>query len=286
MKRAIKWGVIALVLVVVIAVVAVSLSLNGLVKKGVESASTQSLGLKTTLDSASVSLVGGSVGLNDLAIASTAGFDAPHFLELGGVKLNVSLSELRQTPIRVSSLAVNKPRLVIEQKGMKLNLMAVKDALPATDPNAAPPPKLVIGEIKVDGASVVLRPGLPGLSQEIVVALPDIVINDIGTADEKANGIAIKNAMLAVATAMADKAMDSDQIPAELKALMKLDLAGLKAQLGQQVELLQDQLKDQANDATQKLKDGADKAKQEADKAAADLKKKAQEGLGGMFKKP
>ena len=52
------------------------------------------------------------------------------------MKLNVSVPELRQTPIRVSSLAVSKPKLMVEQKGMKLNLMAVKDALPATDPNA------------------------------------------------------------------------------------------------------------------------------------------------------
>lgn len=277
MKK-LKWVAIAFVAAVLIVVFVVFTNLNSIVRTGVERASTQSLGLQTKLDSASVSLFGGSVGLHGLQIASPSGFAAPHFLELGDLKLNVSVSELRQAPIRVSSISLSKPTLVVEQKDMKLNLSAVMDTLPKSDPNAPPPPKLVIGEIKVEGATVVLNPGLPALASPITIPLPDIVVKDIGTADQQQNGVAIKDAMVAVATEMLNKALDSDQVPPELKALLKTDIAGLKAQLGRQ---LQQVTQDLQNKAQQQL----DNVKDQAGKAADDLKKKTK-GLGDLLKKP
>lgn len=275
MIKKLKWAGLAVVVLVIAAVVLVVVNLNSFVRTVVETASTQSLGLKTTLGGASVSLLGGSVSLSDFKVASPAGFEAPAFIDVGGLGLQVGYSELRSDPIRVGNISVSKPRLVIEQKGLKLNLAAAMEAMPASDPNAKPP-NLIVGTISVTGAEVVLRPGIPGLAQEIVVALPDLTVSDVGTGAGAENGVAIKKVVLTVAEEMARRAADSDKLPPEVRALLKSDLAGLKDRLRSEVQGKVDALKDQAQ---QQLNDVTGKAKEDAQKAV-------EKGLGGLLKKP
>jgi len=281
--KKLKWVVVGVVLLVVVAVVLVIVNLNSIVRSGVQSAATASLGLEAKLDSASVSLLGGSVSLSGFGVASPAGFAAQRFMEVGRLGLQVGYSELRSDPIRVGNISVDKPRLVLEQKDLKLNLAAVLESIPPTETPWATPPKLIVGVITVKGAEVVIRPGFPGLAQEIVVALPDLTVEDIGTAEDALNGVAIKQVVLAVATEMARQAATSDKVPPELQALLSGDLAGIKARLGgvikEQVDKARDQAQRQLDQTTGQVKDAAGRATDDAQKAV-------KEGLGGLLKKP
>src|SRR4051812_8744765 len=166
--KLLKRGVVALVVLVVVALGAVWLSLGHIVRTAVEKEGTKSLRLATTLDSATVSLLGGKLGLHGVGIASPRGFSATRMLDVGKIGVDVHYGELRKEPIHVQALAVDKPKLVIEQSGGALNFRKAMELLPASDPNK-PPMKLVIDRIEVKDAQVVIRPGLPGLEHEIVV---------------------------------------------------------------------------------------------------------------------
>src|SRR4051794_34872838 len=116
MKRILKWSLLGVVVIVLVAAAIVWLNLNRIVRSTVESKSSESLNQKTTLGSANVSLFGGKVGLHNFQIASPAGFTAPHLMELGGVDVGVKLGELRGDPVRISSIAINDPKMVIEMQ--------------------------------------------------------------------------------------------------------------------------------------------------------------------------
>ena len=59
--------------------------LDRIVKTTIETQATSSLSLQTTLNSASLALLGGKVNLSQLQIGSPKGFTAPHMFEMGNL---------------------------------------------------------------------------------------------------------------------------------------------------------------------------------------------------------
>ncbi|HEY2027795.1 MAG TPA: hypothetical protein VGH20_01185 [Myxococcales bacterium] len=225
-------GLLGVLALVVIVGAIVYFNIDRIVKTEVEKQGTASLRLDTQLDSARLALFGGKVDLHGLSIASPKGFSAKHMLELGDAKAQVDYGELRKHPIHVKELEFDKTRLVVEQSGGKLNFKEAMSLLPQKPPDNKPPMKLVIDEIKLTDAHVIIRPGLPGISQEIDVPVPSLVMKAVGSGKGANNGAAIKDIAMQVITALAGKASQSDQLPGELKALMHLNTAQIATQLG------------------------------------------------------
>ena len=223
--------VLGLFALVVIAGAVVYFNLDRIVKDEVEKQGTASLRLETTLASANLSLFGGKVDLHGLAIASPKGFSAPHMLELGDGSAKVDYGELRKQPIHVEALTFDKPRLVLEQADGKLNFKQAMALQPQKPPNKDPM-KLVIDEVKVTNAHVLIRPGLPGIQQEIDVAVPALSMKSVGSGKGAKNGAAVKEVAMQIVTALAGKAAESDQVPPALKALLHLNTAEIATQLG------------------------------------------------------
>ncbi|HVT91083.1 MAG TPA: AsmA family protein [Tepidisphaeraceae bacterium] len=240
MKK-LKWIGGGVVLLIIVAVVVVFLMLNGIVRSVVETQATSSLNLQTTLGGANVSLLGGSLGLSDLQIASPKGYEAPRMFTLDGVKVGVSVGHLRADPIAVDQIVVDKPHLVIEQSGGKFNFQTLMDqpsAQPAENDKpatgtreAGQPIRLIINDLKINNAVVVIRPGIPGLSKEINVPIPSVELKDIGTADGNKNGVAIKQVVMLAITALAQKATELGDLPPEVKQLLSLNVDQVKQQV-------------------------------------------------------
>lgn len=216
---------------VIVALGAVWVNLSHIVRTEVEKEATKSLRLNTTLNSASISLLGGQFGLHGLAIGSPRGFSAPHMFEMDGVDVGVRYRELRDKPIHVQSLTIDKPKLVIEQSGGALNFRKAMELQPASDPNQ-PPMKLVIDQLNVRDAQVLIHPGLPGVQEEIAVKVPSLVMKDVGHGTGARNGAAIKDVTMQVISALAAKAAESGDLPPQLKALLHLNASQLAASLG------------------------------------------------------
>jgi hypothetical protein len=251
--RKLMWIVVGLVAVVVIGLAVVWMNLNGIVKRTVETQATNSLDLKTTLGSANVSIFGGSLQLEDLKIASPAGYSADQMLALSGAGVKVSLGELRSDPIHVRNVTIDQPRVVIEAKGTKLNFQAIVDQQPKSDPaTSGEPLKLIIDELNVNGAQVALRHGLnvPGLQPEYSLTLPSIALKNVGSGEGAQNGAAIKEVVVQLLTVIAAKAAESDQLPKELRDLLNLNVEAVAQRVGQEVNKQIDRVK---SDLTKKL---------------------------------
>ena len=228
---------LAVVLLIVIALVALYFNLNRIVKREVQSQATTSLNLQTTLNSARLSLFGGKLNLNELQIASPPGFSAPHLLELGDANLAVKYGQLRQDPVHVESITLNKPTLVIEQSNGTLNFKKAMDLMPPSDSSAEKnSTKLIIDELKVQDAQVVIHPNLPGIASEITVPVPSITMKNVGTGEGAQNGAAIKDVVMQVVSALAGSASDSGAIPEQLKALLKLNVSEVVANLSAEAQ--------------------------------------------------
>lgn len=235
-----KWFVIVVILLIIAAALFLYVNLNNIVKRTVETQGTEQLKVPTTLGGVSLEIFRGNLQLSNLDIGSPQGFSAPHMLSLGGLSVDTGgLGNLRKEPIRISKISISQPKLVIEQANGKLNFKALMDQLPSNpdqkpapqQPNEKPPVKLIIDDLAVNNAEVVVRPGIPGLSQEITIPIPAIDVKNIGNADGAQNGAAIKDVVTTLITQMTAKAADSDKLPPEVKMLLSGNLNDIKDKL-------------------------------------------------------
>jgi len=242
MKKTLKWIVIVIVLLLIVGVVILYASLDGIIKSVVESQGTEQLKVPTTLDSVNLSLLHGSLNLNNFAIGSPQGFSAPQMMSLGGLGVETGgLMQLRNEPIHIPSIRIDQPKLVIEQSGGKLNFKALMDqmsagsqpapaaqpsspAAPATTSSGSKTVMLIIDDLTMDGASVVIRPGIPGLTDEIDVPIPSIDLKNIGNADGNGNGEAIKDVVATLIKTLVTQAAASDKVPSQVKLLLNSNL--------------------------------------------------------------
>jgi hypothetical protein len=271
--RRVLSGLVALAVLVVLGVY---FNLNRIVKHEVEVQGTASLRLATALDAARLSLFGGKIGLHGLSIASPKGFPASHMFELGDVDVAVQYKELRGQPIHVASLRLGKAKLVVEQSNGAFNFRKAMELQPQKPPDKNPI-ALVIDEVRVDDAEVILRPGLPGIPQEIAVRIPALTMKDVGKGKGANNGAAIKEVAMQIMSAMAARAAESDQVPPELKALMHLNAGQVAAMLGAQAA------KQIAGALPKEIGDRVSNIAADPQAVAKDPGAAVQQGLGGLL---
>jgi hypothetical protein len=246
MKKLIKWGVLAVVLVIIAAVVGTYMYLDSIVKYAIETQGSKQMNLKTELNGASVGLLRGKVGLDDLKIANPPGYTAPHLFTLGELNVNAPISQLRGNPKRISNITIDKPKLVIERSSDGVfNFKKAIEQMPKaptgpSEPRAPQEPqpaeeemKLIIDELTITGATVVVRPGIdiPGIAKEFIVPIPAVTMKNIGNADNAQNGAAMRDVAQQVITVLAANASNSSLLPEQLRGLLSLDVNQVMAEV-------------------------------------------------------
>jgi hypothetical protein len=238
-RRIVLGAVLVLLLLLVVGGFIVYLYLDSIVEKTVEKQATKSTNLKTELGGVSLSLFGGQLDLKELEIASPPGFTSPHLLTLGKADVDVSLGKLREDPVRINSITLDKPKLVIEHQNGTFNFKKAIDQMPQGDPvpeGESKPLKMIIETLSVKDAQVVLRPGLPNLPAEINIPVGSIEMKNIGTGEGNQNGAAVKDVVSQLVTALAAQANTSDMLPPELKAILSGDLSSVMNKLGPEAQ--------------------------------------------------
>ena len=231
MKKIILISVGVVVLLLVVGVFVVFSRIDSIVKGTVEREGTSQLDLATTLQDADVSIFGGSLTLDELAIANPEGYSAPVMFELGQVNVGVSYGELMDEPVRVRNIHINSPRLVIERSGEGLANLAkinLRDLMERLDTESEEPTtKLIIGEVTVSGTEVIIRPNIEGLEEQYIVKVPDVTLTEVGTSEDAQNGAELGRVVTEVAMALARRAAESEELPPELRGLLAGDLASI-----------------------------------------------------------
>jgi hypothetical protein len=143
------------------------------------------------------------------------------------------------------------------------------------------PIRVIIDKLRVEDATVLLRPGLPGLSQELKVNVPTLELHDVGSGEGNKNGAAIKEVVVLLLTNLAQKGAEGSNIDAlkgqladavknveqQARAELQKRLGGVTKQLEGATEKLKGtELEGVGKDASKDISNALDKALGGADK--------------------
>jgi len=279
MKKILIKILVAILIVVVAAAALVHFLGDRALKVGIETAATKVLGVGVTVGDVSLSLLSGTLDLNNLVISNPDGYEHPNLLELGNGHVNVGVTSLLSDTVNIEDIRLDGVTVTIEQKGFSNNLNVVLASLPAggakeakPEEEAAEDKKLQIANLEVSNVKVKVKLlPIPGRSDTVELTLAPIRMTNLGS-DEKMDTAKLTGKVLsAIAKGVAQEG--ADILPKEL-------VGPIKSTLTEQGAVFVETGKKVLEESTELGKDVLDKSKGIGDGAVDALK-----GLFGGDKK-
>ncbi len=169
------------------------------------------------MDDVSLSILGGSVELEDLVINNPPGYEHEHLLKLGSAKVDVDIRSLMSDTVNIKSIMFDEVSLVIEQKDLirTNNLQEIlkslgsgqEDKEPAEAEDKAQGKQLHIDELEVSNVNVKLLP-LPGQADTVTLKLDPIKMTDLGKGSKLDTVKLTGKVLAAIAAGVAEQGTD------------------------------------------------------------------------------
>jgi hypothetical protein len=162
-----------------------------LLRAGIQKGGTAAFGTETRLESATLSILAGKVGLRELSVANPPGFRSERAIAVGRVALVASVPSFLSDTVEIERIEVESPEVTIDLGEGGTNVGALIENLrrhsrAGTEEGEAPPPdggaskKLHVGLVRVTTPRVTLAQSLVGAAST-TIELPGFEMRDLGT---------------------------------------------------------------------------------------------------------
>ncbi len=184
LKKLIRWPLRILVVLIVIVLVIV-LAIDMIVETGIEKGATYALGVDTTIDDLSLSLLRGRLKMDGLTIDNPEGFKSENLMKSGTFEVALQTGSVFTDTVEIDSFLLDGLDLHIEQGVGKSNVGVIMDNLKKfeSDDPAEDEPKEAGRKVKVN--KIVIRNVNAyfhiGGAPAIKVPVAEIVITDISS---------------------------------------------------------------------------------------------------------
>jgi len=194
MKVAFRILLILILAGIVVGLIVVATSLDGIVKKGVETFGPQITKVSVNLDSVHIVLFTGSAKVSGLVIGNPEGYKAPQAISVSQAEVGVNPFSIMSDKIVVRTVHVISPEITFEGGlgGNNLSKLmenvneftksgaSAKHSTNAPAPAASQPAKKIeVDDFLISGAKVHVRLTELG-GKEMTLPLPDIHLTDLG----------------------------------------------------------------------------------------------------------
>ncbi len=179
----------AVVAVGVIALIVVALSINSIVKAGIQTVGPKITQVPITVEGVNISITSGSGGITGLVVGNPEGFKTPSAIKVGHVSVAVSPGSVLSDKVIVRSVVVENPEITFEGglSGNNLskilaNVQSFAGASKPSEPGAKDKSggkKLQVDEFKLVGAKVNATITMLG-GKAMTFPIPDISLSNLG----------------------------------------------------------------------------------------------------------
>ncbi|MCI0587301.1 MAG: AsmA family protein [Planctomycetes bacterium] len=167
---------------------------GSLLRAGIEKGTAAATGLPTEVESASLGVFRGRVGVRGFRLGNPPGFKSPSAFAVGRVSVDASLLSLLTDTVVVESIEVLEPELTIELSGRGTNIGEILDRFEGKGgsgggkepsdgeegPSGSGGKKLRVAEVRIRGAKVhVAASGLA--AAQTTITLGDLTLHELGS---------------------------------------------------------------------------------------------------------
>ncbi len=238
--------------IIIVALVVVAMSLNGLVKAGVETMGPQILGVPVTIDDVDISLLSGDNGiqasLQEFVIKNPQGYETAYAFSLPTMRVKVDRDSVLTDRILVQEVVIDGPAITFEGSLLGSNIGEIQDNVKRKTQSASKEipeessgtknsgeeskRQVQINRVIVKNAQLNLSlMGFEG--QTIQLTLPDIELHDIG---KQSNGTSFHEASAAIFNAVYGAVIKAVTTSGRLIPEGLDDLGGTTEDLGKAAE--------------------------------------------------
>lgn len=220
-KIVLKFVLLPLVILLAVFVLAFFLVGNTLIKKGIEMAGSQTLGVPVTVKGINLSLLTGQVRIKGLVVKNPPGYANETLLELGEGVVKLDIGSLLSDTIKIQLIKLDGTKLTIEQKGLTNNLKEILDKLPKEEgPEAKPAPgekgkNLQIDRLEITNTNVRVKLiPIPGKLDTVNIPIGTITMTDLGKNKKLDTGILVAKVLGEISAEIARQG--AEKLPREM----------------------------------------------------------------------
>jgi len=229
-RKILRIVLLGIVVLVVVIVVVIKLFGNIALKTGIETAASKTLNVGVSIDDMDFSILGGSVGFQNLVIDNPPGYKHDKLLEVGNARIAVGIGSLLKDTVNIKEIMFDDVNVVLEQKGVTgNNLQDIIKAIPKSEAEdeekeEKPAKKLHIDKLELTNITVnaKLLP-VPGKDDTITLKLNPIRMTDLGSDDKLDAAKLTAKILLAIATGVAEQGVG--KLPEGMTDAMKATLS-------------------------------------------------------------
>lgn len=190
-----KWIIriaIVVVVLVIVTVVVIGLTLDGSIKKGVETVGPQIAKVDVKLDGVSLSILSGSGTVKGLVIGNPQGYKTPSAISVGKTSVAVQPGSVLSDKIVVKSIRIEQPQITFEIGPGGNNLKQIQENVASATASADSAPKekdskpgkkLQVDDIVITGGKITV--GVAALGGKVsTVPLPELHFTNLGSGPE------------------------------------------------------------------------------------------------------
>lgn len=176
-NKALKIGA-GFVVVIIAGILLITLSLDGMIKSGIEENGSELLQTRVTVDKVSVSLFSGSGTISGFTVQNPEDFSDEPALYIEETSMKVDIRSLFTDQIVVNELIVESPDLFFEQIGVGVNLKKLNDNMDLASEESSET-SLIIDYLLIEDGNVTVSSSLER-ERATEVTLAEFTLNDIG----------------------------------------------------------------------------------------------------------
>ncbi len=179
MSKAIKFGLAGILAILLIGFLVLTLSLDSIVKSGIESVGSEMTETAVTVDRVSISPFSGSGTINGFRVENPDGFEKGYALEIEDFSIELNIRSLFTDEIVVRNIVVSSPSIYVEQKMPENNLRTILSSIQAKSSGETTDKALVIEHFLMTDGRADLYTEVGG-ERSARVEIAEVELNDLG----------------------------------------------------------------------------------------------------------
>ena len=179
MGKVIKYGLIGIAGVLILGFIVLTLSVDSVVKSGIEDVGSEMTGTAVTVQNVSISPFSGEGTIRGFHVANPDDYVQEHLFKIEELSISLDLWSLFSDVIVVHEIIVMRPELYVEQKLPENNLATVMRNINRVEPYQASQKEMVIEYFLMEEGSAELYTEIGGERNERV-ELSSVELRDLG----------------------------------------------------------------------------------------------------------